>query len=49
MTDGADVNQGKRIEKNKVIRVFQEFGPDNIKQNLVVCLRSFDFFFTSKD
>ena len=49
MTDGADLSQGKRIRKDKVKQVFDELGPDKIKKNLIACLHSFDFFFTSKD
>lgn len=49
MTDAGDFNQGKRIAKINVQRIFEELGPGQIKQDLLVCLKSFDFFFTSKE
>jgi hypothetical protein len=33
---------------NVVQRIFQEFGPNYIKEDLYLCLRAFDFFFTGE-
>jgi hypothetical protein len=45
---GVEDGSTKRVDMNVVQRIFQEFGPNYIKEDLYLCLRAFDFFFTGE-
>jgi hypothetical protein len=42
-------SQSKKIPVHRVSHIFDELGEDKIKRSLLVCIKQFDFFFTTQD